>query len=384
MKRIVILGSTGSIGTNALDVIAKHRDRFSVAALAAGKNIDLLEEQIRIFSPGIVAVGDEDAARKLRGRIGGKTEVLAGPEGIRTIAAYQDSDFVLSAMVGFSGLLPTICAIQARKTIGLANKEVLVTAGDIVMRKAAEAGVRILPVDSEHNAIFQCMEGQDRASVKRIILTASGGPFVGKKADELKNVRPGDALIHPNWKMGRKITIDSATLMNKGLEVIEASHLFSFPVGSIHVLIHPQSLVHSLVEFHDGSLLAQVSNPDMRGPIAYSLAYPERLEGSVAPLELDLVGKLTFERPDRESFPCLGYAYEALKSGGTMPAVLNAANELAVSAFLEERISFNDIPVIINHTMQSHVTMPAEELDMIVEADRWGREKAAQYIKRMS
>lgn len=384
MKRIVILGSTGSIGTSALDVIAKHRDRFSVAALAAGKNIDLLEEQIRIFSPPVVAVGDEDAARKLRARIGAKPEILAGPEGIRTIAAHQDSDFVLSAMVGFSGLLPTLCAIQAQKTIGLANKEVLVTAGDIVMRKAAEAGVRILPVDSEHNAIFQCLEGQDRAYVKKIILTASGGPFVGRKAAELKDVRPGDALSHPNWKMGRKITIDSATLMNKGLEVIEASHLFAFPAGSIHVLIHPQSLVHSLVEFHDGSLLAQVSNPDMRGPIAYSLAYPERLEGSVSPLELDLVGKLTFGRPDQESFPCLGYAYEALKRGGTMPAVLNAANELAVGAFLEERISFNDIPVIINRTMQSHETMAAEELDAVVEADRWGREKAAEYIRKLS
>lgn len=382
MKRIVILGSTGSIGRTALDVISEHRERFCVVGMAVWRNIALLEEQIKVFSPDVVAVADEDAARELRRRIGMKPEIFAGRQGIEAVASYHGSDFVLSALVGFSGLIPTIRAIEAGKAIGLANKEALVAAGDIMMRKAREAAVEILPIDSEHNAVFQCLKGQDTKYVKKIILTASGGPFVGKKTEELRDVTPRGALNHPNWKMGKKITIDSATLMNKGLEVIEASHLFSFPVNKIDVLIHPQSLVHSLVEFNDGSLLAQISNPDMRGPIAYSLAYPERLDDSVTPLELDAIEKLTFHRPDHDSFPCLRYAYEALNTGGTMPAVLNAANELAVSAFLEERIPFNGIPAIIKKTMDSHVTMPADGLDAVIEADRWAREKAAEYIKK--
>ncbi|HET6515768.1 MAG TPA: 1-deoxy-D-xylulose-5-phosphate reductoisomerase [Thermodesulfovibrionales bacterium] len=380
MKRIAILGSTGSIGRSALDIISRHRDRFVVVGLAARSNIALLEEQVRVFSPKVVAVADERAALELTRRLGTKTEICSGEEGINAVAAYSESDFVLSAMVGFSGLVPTVLAIRAGKTIGLANKEVLVTAGDIVMEEAKAAGVRLLPVDSEHSAIFQCMDGQDARYLKRIILTASGGPFVGKKSEDLKDVSPEDALNHPNWKMGRKITIDSATLMNKGLEVIEAAHLFGLTAERIDVLIHPQSLVHSLVEFNDGSMLAQISLPDMRGPIAYALSYPERLSDTVATLRLDEIGKLTFQTPDTGSFPCLRYAYEALKEGGTMPAVLNAANEVVVNAFLEKRISFHDIPVIINKTMESHEVQEAIELDAVIEADRWARARAAEYI----
>jgi 1-deoxy-D-xylulose-5-phosphate reductoisomerase len=299
------------------------------------------------------------------------------------VAAYADADFVLSAMVGFSGLIPTIHAIRAGKTIGLANKETLVTAGTIIMREAGLAGVSILPVDSEHSAIFQCLRGQDTKFLKRIILTASGGPFMGMKAGELQNVSMDDALKHPKWKMGKKITIDSATLMNKGLEVIEASHLFALPAERIDVLVHPQCLVHSLVEFTDGTLLAQMSLPDMRGPIAYALAYPERLNDTVAPLDLDVVEKLTFQRPDTDSFPCLGHAYEALKKGGTMPAVMNGANEVTVNAFLEGRISFHSIPAIIEETMHSHESKQATELNTVIEADRWAREKATEFIQKL-
>lgn len=380
MKRVVILGSTGSIGKNALDVISRYKDRFSVAGLVAGKNIDLLEEQINTFGPGVVAVADEQSAMELRRRVGGKTEVLAGDDGIRDVAVLKESDFVLSAMAGFSGLIPTMHAVKAGKVIGLANKETLVTAGDIVMREAEKYSAKILPVDSEHSAIFQCVNGRDKKFLKRVILTASGGPFVGKKTDELKDVNPDDALRHPNWKMGRKVTIDSATLMNKGLEVIEAAWLFGLAADTIDVLIHPQSIVHSMVEFNDGSILAQMSVPDMRGPIGYALSYPERLDYIVSPLELDMIEKLTFYKPDTESFPCLRYAYDALSEGGTMPAVLNAANEVTVNAFLGKRISFNDIPVIINKTMNSHCTKQTTGLDVVIEADRWARKKAEGYI----
>ncbi|MCL4474962.1 MAG: 1-deoxy-D-xylulose-5-phosphate reductoisomerase [Nitrospirae bacterium] len=382
MKKIVILGSTGSIGRMALDVISRSRDRFSVIGLVAGKNIDLLESQVKTFQPKIVAVAGEGDAQKLRKRLGPRPEVLAGGEGINAVAAYGGADFVLSAMVGFSGLMPTLHAIRAGKAIGLANKETLVIAGTIVMEEAKGHGVVILPVDSEHSAIFQCIEGHDRRYVKRVILTASGGPFMGKTIEELKVVTPEDALKHPKWNMGKKVTIDSATLMNKGLEVIEASHLFGLEADRIDVLVHPQSIVHSMVEFSDGGLLAQISMPDMRGPIAYALSYPQRLENTVPPLELDTIGKLTFYRPDSESFPCLGFAYDALREGGTMPAVLNAANEVMVNAFLKGRISFTQIPVIIKKTMHSHKTQKAAELDAVIEADRWAREKAEEYIKK--
>lgn len=382
MKKVIILGSTGSIGRSALDVISNHRNRFSVVGLAAGSNISLLEEQIKGFSPEIVAVANESAARELKKRIGTKPYVCGGEKGVATVAAYENAEFVLSAMTGFSGLIPTIQAIRSGKTIGLANKETLVTAGAIVMREAESSGVQILPVDSEHSAISQCVSGHDTRYLRRIILTASGGPFLGKTATELEHVGPEDALRHPNWSMGKKITIDSATLMNKGLEVIEAACLFGLSADKIDVVIHPQSIVHSLVEFTDGTMLAQMSVPDMRGPIAYALSYPERLDNAVSCLDLDRVGKLSFQKPDTGTFPCLGYAYDALRIGGTMPAVLNAANETTVSAFLDKRISFRDIPVIINDVMGVHAPVEATTLDAVIEADRWAREESTAYIKR--
>lgn len=383
MKRIVILGSTGSIGRTALDVISRHRDKFVVVGLAAGRNIDLLEEQIKSFGPEIAAVAEERDALELRKRLGRRPEVFAGEDGLKIVASYGRSDFVLSALVGFTGLMPTIEAVKAGKTIGLANKETLVVAGSIVMEEARVHHAKILPVDSEHSAIFQCVEGQDRRYLRRVILTASGGPFLGKGLEELKDVSPEEALKHPRWSMGKKVTIDSATLMNKGLEVIEASHLFDLPAGMIDVLVHPQSVVHSMVEFRDGVLLAQISAPDMRGPIAYALSYPERLSDTVPCLDLAAVGQLTFCRPDNENFPCLGFAYEALKEGGTMPAVLNAVNEAAVKAFLDRKIPFNAIPAIISNIMHSHNAGKAAALGAIIEADGWARAKAEEYIRNI-
>ena len=383
MKRVVILGSTGSIGRMALEVISRHSDDFCVVGLAAGKNIDLLGRQVKAFRPQIVSVAKEEAARELRRTVGRKTEVCFGEEGMKAVAACHKADFVLSAMVGFSGLLPTVHAVRAGKVIGLANKESLVIAGSIVMKEAKEHRATILPVDSEHSAVFQCLEGQDRRYVKRIILTASGGPFMGRKKAELKGVSPEEALQHPNWSMGKKITIDSATMMNKGLEVIEASHLFSLPHEMIDVVVHPQSIVHSMVEFHDGALLAQISVPDMRGPIAYALSYPRRLASTVPRLELAAVQQLTFHKPDAKNFPCLQLAYDALREGGTMPAVLNAVNEVAVNAFLEKRINFGRIPVIIKKVMNSHTRGKAAELGVVIEVDRWAREKAEEHIRRV-
>ncbi|MEW6068913.1 MAG: 1-deoxy-D-xylulose-5-phosphate reductoisomerase [Nitrospirota bacterium] len=386
MKRITILGSTGSIGRNALDIISKHRDRFKVVALTAGSNIDLIQKQIKSFSPEIVALANEDAAKKLRKRIEKKyssLHILSGQDGIRDAAAYTASDFVLSAIVGAAGLVPTLSAIQAKKTIGLANKETLVMAGRIMIEEAKTHNVKILPVDSEHSAIFQCIEGHRKSDVRRIILTASGGPFAGRNICELHNITPREALKHPKWKMGKKITIDSATLMNKGLEVIEAHHLFGLPPQKIDVLIHPESIVHSLVEFNDRMCIAQLSLPDMKGPIAYTLTYPERLNNVIKGLELDRIGALTFKQPDKRSFPCLSYAYTAIETGGTMPSVLNAANEVAVDAFLKGTIRFTQIPVIIKKIMDQHTIMPDSDLDVIIEADRWAREKAEKIIGRV-
>lgn len=382
MKKIAILGSTGSIGRSTLEVIAQNRDRFRVVALAAGSNIDLLEQQIKTFSPDIAAVADADAAYVLNKRIKG-TEILSGDEGINSVAAYVGADFVVSAIVGSAGLLPTITAIKAGKTVGLANKEALVMAGAIVMREAKKSGTRIMPVDSEHSAVSQCIEGHNSADIRRIILTASGGPFINRTKDDLKNIKPKDALKHPNWNMGRKISIDSATLMNKGLEVIEACWLFDMPPEKIDVLIHPQSIVHSLVEFKDRSFMAQMSMPDMRGPISYALSYPERTVGPIAGLELENIGPLTFRKPDHDMFPCLLYAYETIKAGGTLPAVLNAANEIAVYAFLDDKIGFNDIPAVIRKIVEGHTVNQASDLDDVLEADRWARERAENYVKEL-
>lgn len=382
MKRVVILGSTGSIGKSALEVIGRHQEKFAVTGLAAGSNIEVLEEQIRSFHPEIVAVYDSEASRRLKERVGNIVNVLTGQEGVNAVASYENSDLVLSAMVGFSGLLPTLNAIRAGKTIGLANKETLVVAGEIIMREARSRGVRILPVDSEHSAVFQCLDGRSKDHLRRIILTASGGPFINRKAEEFVNISPDEALRHPRWKMGKKVTIDSATLMNKGLEVIEASHLFALRPDEISVVIHPESIIHSMVEFIDGTIISQQSVPDMKGPIAYALSYPERLSNIMPSIDLTEVGTLSFFKPDLERFPCLGYAYEALREGGTMPAVLNASNEVAVKSFLEGRIHFNEIPVIINKTMSSHTSKGSPELIDIIEADRWARLKAEEIVRQ--
>jgi 1-deoxy-D-xylulose-5-phosphate reductoisomerase len=384
MKKITILGSTGSIGRSALEIISSNKDEFRVVGLTAGKNISLLEKQIRTFKPEVVAVADKAGARELQKKLRkilSAPEIFAGEEGVASVAAYEGSDFVLSAIVGSAGLIPTLAAIRAGKTIGLANKESLVMAGRIIFREAKKNRVKILPVDSEHSAIFQCMQGRGKAAVKRIILTASGGPFAGKNKKSLDKITPADALRHPNWSMGKKITIDSATLMNKGLEVIEARHLFNLSSGKIDVLIHPQSIVHSMVEFNDCSILAQLSVPDMKGPIAYAMTYPRRLHNVLHDLSLHEIGTLTFQRPDTKRFPCLSYAYIALEAGGTMPSVLNAANEIAVHAFLRGSIKFSQIPVIIKKTMDSHSVMPDTDLDVIIDSDRWARKKAEEFIR---
>jgi len=378
MKYVTILGSTGSIGRSALQVIAKGPDRFKVVGLTAGNNIELLEEQIKAFNPEVAAVADEAEALKLGNKLGLK--VLSGEKGLTEVASHKKAAFVLSAIIGFAGLSPTLSAVRAGKTIGLANKESLVAAGEIVMKEAVRSGAKIIPVDSEHSAIFQCIEGRSRESVKRIVITASGGPFLGKSKGELGQVTIEDALKHPNWNMGKKITIDSATLMNKGLEVIEAHRLFGFSPDMIDVLIHPQSIIHSMVELKDRSIIAQLSVPDMKGPIAYALSYPERLDDPMPFLDLSSVGRLTFEKPDTESFPCLLYAYEAMREGGTMPAVLNAANEVAVKAFLQREIGFNDIPAIIQNTMDMHKKQDALEIGSVIEADRWARETAKKIV----
>lgn len=383
MKRITILGSTGSIGKSALSIISKHRGQFNVFALTAGKNIKLLERQILLFSPKIVAVADEAAGHTLRKRMGRKCTVLSGPQGIAEVAASQDTDFVLSAIVGAAGLLPTLSAIRAGNPIGLANKETLVMAGDIVLRESRKYGVSILPIDSEHSAVFQCIEGHKKSHVRKIILTASGGPFIERRSSEMKTVTPREALKHPQWKMGKKISIDSATLMNKGFEVIEAYYLFGVPLKSIDVLIHPQSIVHSIVEFTDQGCIAQLSMPDMKGPIAYALTYPRRLMNTMSGLRLDKIGSLTFRKPDRRRFPCLSLAYTALAKGGTMPAALNAANEIAVHAFLDDMIRFTEIPLIIRKVLGAHKIQSRLTLNSVLAADKWARLKAKEVIKTM-
>jgi 1-deoxy-D-xylulose-5-phosphate reductoisomerase len=379
MKRIVILGSTGSIGQSALDVAARHSDRFKVVGLTAHTNAELLLKQAEEFRPEAVAVTNGGVAAELKRKL--DIPVHEGQEGICKVASHKDADFVLSAIVGSAGLLPTLAAVRAGKTIGLANKETLVAAGDIVMDEAQKSGAKILPVDSEHSAVFQCLEGQDRKFLRKIILTASGGPFVGKTAEELKDVTPADALNHPSWSMGKKITVDSATLMNKGLEVIEAHHLFGVNPDDIEVLIHPQSIMHSMVEFTDGSCIAQMSVPDMRGAIAYALSYPERLEDVIEALDLPSLGQLTFQKPDLKSFPCLSYAYNALSESGTMPAVLNATNEIAVGGFLAGQIGFNDIPAIIKKVMNSHEKTAISGIETVLKADAWAREHAERLIE---
>jgi 1-deoxy-D-xylulose-5-phosphate reductoisomerase len=369
-KNIAILGSTGSIGQNSLEVIKNSPDRFAATYLTANTNIDLLEQQIRLFHPRGVVVLDEGCAAALQNRVDGSVEVLSGEGGLMQVVTRDDVDIVISALVGFAGLRPTVAAIQHRKRIALANKETLVVAGGLIMSLVKECGVDLLPVDSEHSAILQCLAGEDRSLVTRLILTASGGPFLNTSAESFPTITVENALSHPNWKMGNKITIDSATLMNKGLEVIEAHWLFGLPAQKIQVVIHPQSIIHSMVEFVDGSIKAQLGLPDMKLPIQYALSYPERWPMNGARVDFPALRSMTFFEPDRAKFRCLDLAYDALSLGGTAPTILNAANEMAVSAFLQHRVSFEKIPVVIERALSMHKTCPRPDLQDIIEADR--------------
>jgi 1-deoxy-D-xylulose-5-phosphate reductoisomerase len=383
MKPIVILGSTGSIGTNTLDIVAKFPDRFRVVGLTAATKDGPLEEQIRLFRPRVVALSDPAAAKRLQARCAGlPVEIRSGVEGLQAVATLPEAELVISAIVGGAGLVPTLAAIRAGKAVALANKEPMVMAGRLMQDEARRTGVRIFPVDSEHSAVFQSMEGHRREDVRRIILTASGGPLWNMSAEEMRDVKPAQALQHPNWKMGAKITIDSATLMNKGLEVIEARWLFDLPPSQIEVLVHRESIIHSLVEYRDGSVIAQLGLPDMRTPISYAMTYPERMPLDPPPLNLATFGRLTFHEPDHERFPCLRLGYEALRIGGTMPATLNAANEVAVAAYLDERIRFPGIADVIRRTMDAHQMREVATLEDALEADRWARATAEEFVKR--
>lgn len=373
MKKVLILGSTGSIGVNSLNVIREHPDKFKVVGLTTNSNIDLLEEQIKEFNPTIVAVRDRFNAKELSKRFNNSTEILSGDEGILSATKNSDYDILIGAMVGFSGLLPTIEAIKKGKRIALANKETLVVAGEIVTALVAECNAEIIPVDSEHSAIYQCLIGENLKEVEKIFLTASGGPFLHKDKSFFETATVAEALNHPNWKMGSKITIDSATMMNKGLEVIEAHWLFGLPPEKIEVVIHPQSIIHSMVQFVDGSIKAQLGLPDMKLPIQYALSFPERLENNFERTNLPLIKNFTFIEPDFDKFECLKLAYKSLQQGGNSPCILNAANEIAVEKFLSGKIRFSDIAFIIKEALEriNHQTNPS--LDEIIQWDRLTR-----------
>ncbi|MBS1797077.1 MAG: 1-deoxy-D-xylulose-5-phosphate reductoisomerase [Acidobacteria bacterium] len=386
MKSIAILGSTGSIGCNTLKTV-EHLKNFRVVALGAGKNVAKLAEQVRKFEPELVACENDECAEELLRRLtddglpaAKRPKILVGEEGLVAVATHARAGTVVSATVGAVGFVPTLRALEAGKRVALANKETLVMAGDLMTRAARESGAEILPVDSEHNALHQCLRGESAAEVKRLILTASGGPFRTKTKDEIERATVAEALNHPNWKMGDKITIDSATLMNKGLEVIEARWLFGFDADRIAVIVHPQSVVHSMVELVDGSIIAQLGVTDMKHAIQYALTYPERLENCLEPLDFRKASQLTFEEPDFERFPCLRLAYDALRTGGTMPAALNAANEVAVQSFLDGGIRLSDIPRVIESVMRAHETKPADALETILETDAWARARAAEIL----
>jgi len=378
MKNITILGSTGSIGVSALNVIGANPEKYKVVGLSAGTNKDLLLRQIEAFRPAAVAVLEESLARKVRSSLpaGKVPEVLFGVEGFVRLATLESVDTVISAMTGAAGLIPTYEAIKAGKDIALANKETMVMAGPLVMAEARKRGVSILPIDSEHNAILQSLKGHMKEDLKRVILTASGGPFRDMSLDEMGEVTAAQALRHPNWSMGPKITIDSATMMNKGLEVIEAKWLFDLQMDQIDILIHPQSILHSMVEYKDGSIIGQMGIPDMTIPISYALSYPRHIRNGLTPLDLEKVGNLSFKRPDMKQFKCLDLALKAATTGGSMPAVLNGANEIAVDAFLKGMIGFLDIPDLIEKTMGAHTHSPVETIEAVIAADRWARETA--------
>lgn len=381
-KGLAVLGSTGSIGVNTLDVVASNPEQFSVVTLAAYGNVDRIEQQARTFGPRLVVLYDDEKASTLEQRLKGTgIEVDAGLEGLCRAATYPDVNLVMSAVVGAIGLRPTLRAVEAGIDVALANKETLVMAGDLVMRRDVEGWGRVVPVDSEHNAIFQALHGHQQTDLRRILLTGSGGPFREWTREAMAQASIEEALKHPNWKMGPKITIDSATMMNKGLEVIEAYQLFGASIEQIQVVVHPQSIIHSMVEFHDGSVLAQLGIPDMRVPISYALTYPDRLPNALPSLDLFDVQTLNFYPPDFDRFPCLRLAFDAARLGGTMPAVLNAANEIAVRAFLDGRIGFLDIPLVIEWTMTRHDAVPLTDIATAMEADHWAREQAEVAVK---
>ena len=385
MKHLSIFGSTGSIGTNTLNIVEMFPERFAIKALAAKTNATLLAEQIERFSPEIAVVFDEKVALELKNALPNNTstEILCGEDGYRAAAEHPAVDMVVTAMVGAAGLMPTLAAIEAGKNIALANKETLVMAGGIVMERAAQRNVQILPIDSEHSAIFQCIAGNRNEDLDKILLTGSGGPFLKRPGDTFDTIKPEDALKHPTWQMGKKISIDSATLMNKGLEVIEAKWLFDVSLDRIEVVIHPQSVIHSMVSYQDGFVMAQLGIPDMKGAIAYALSYPERLALKQPSPDFKQISAFTFAQPDLEKFPCLALAFEACRKGGTLPAVLNAANEVAVDAFLNYRTPFVKIPNIIRNTMDKHAVIMNPALSDILEADGWARARAGDEIGRL-
>jgi 1-deoxy-D-xylulose-5-phosphate reductoisomerase len=391
IKGITILGSTGTIGINTLDVIARHPDRYRVVALTANKGVDRLFEQCMEHEPEYAAMVDNDSATQLEQKIkqsGKLITVLSGIEGLEKVASLKQIDSVMAAIVGAAGLMPTLAAARAGKRVLLANKEALVMSGAIFMDEIKNNGAELLPIDSEHNAIFQCMpndfaKGLKNTGVEKILLTASGGPFRTTPLDQLDSITPEQAVAHPNWVMGRKISVDSATMMNKGLEVIEACWLFDTTHDMIQVVLHPQSIIHSMVSYNDGSVLAQMGNPDMRTPIAHALGWPERIVSGVEPLDIFEVAKLEFEKPDFSRFPCLEMAYESLKMGGTATTILNAANEVAVDAFLNEKLGFTKIAKVIEKTLQTVSSQKAENLNIILNADQQAREAATDYVLQM-
>lgn len=381
MKKITILGSTGSIGTNALDVIARHPREFSVAALASYSNVELLAHQAKRFHPKFVAVCDDSKYGELKKALSGSgIKVACGCSGVEEAARYDGADITLVAIAGSAGLIPTLAAIERGKTVALANKEPLVMAGGIITARAKKKGARIIPVDSEHSAIFQCLNGHNRADLKKIYLTGSGGPLRNISAKRFGALSPEEVINHPRWKMGKKISVDSATLMNKGLEIIEAKWLFGLGIDKIDVLIHPEAIIHSMVEFADGSIIAQMSVTDMRLPILYAFSYPRRLKSFLPPVDFVKLGKFTFGKPDLKKFPCLSMSYEAARKGGSYPAVLNAANEEAALAFLDGRIRFDRIPAIIEKALSLHKGRANPSLNEVLAIDSWARQQARRLL----
>ncbi|MFG1497065.1 1-deoxy-D-xylulose-5-phosphate reductoisomerase [Saccharospirillum sp. HFRX-1] len=384
-QRVCVLGATGSVGVNTLDVIGRHPDRFQLVAISGHRNIDRLAQQTRAFKPRWVVVPDEAARRQLLDLIGSvTTEVLVGEAALAEVAASPEVDVVMAAIVGSAGLMSSLAAARAGKRLLLANKESLVVAGDLLMRSVAESGAQLLPIDSEHNAIFQCLPSEHRRQgVSSVLLTASGGPFLNTPANRLAQMSPAQAVAHPNWSMGAKISVDSASLMNKGLELIEACWLFGLTPADVEVVIHPESIIHSMVRYLDGSVIAQLGTPDMRTPIAFGLGYPERIASGSEPLAFDPSLKLTFDQPDRQRFPCLRLAEEAIAAGGTLPAVLNAANEISVAAFLDERLRFTDLARINEQTMDRLGSTAVSSVEQLLDVDRQARQVAAMVIKEM-